>query len=261
MTVTFMTHRGAVRPENQDAVQIAALVRGGDMSGPESVEAGEYPLLLSVVDGMGGYEGGARAAKILADTLAAGSSGSFGAELDIDEDTRTLKELLKAAALQMTREALRDPELSKMGAAVSGLLVRKNNALAFNCGDCRTYRFSGEELEKLTHDHSVVQKLFDEELITEDDMRHHPRKNTLTSAVAAKEAKDFDLYVKGVSRCAGDTFFLCSDGVWETLGARQLRLWLELPSTEAARGMFDALIAAGCRDNVSFIRLGEDVRQ
>jgi serine/threonine protein phosphatase PrpC len=259
--LAFMTHRGSVRPENQDALQIAGGVRTGDMALPAVLEMDDLraPLLLSVVDGLGGHRGGARAAEILVRALAAGAD-RFGAVLDPQTDARLLRELLAGGARGMREEALRDSALSDMGATIAGLLIRERSALAFNCGDSRAYRFSrgeGEKLEgeKLTHDHSAVQELLDRGEITEEEMRSHPRKNIVTSAVTADAFDDFELFVKPVSRAHGDAFFLCSDGVWEALSMSRLTHFLNDPAPDAPKRFFDSLIAAECRDNVSFIQV------
>ena len=251
MNVAAMTHRGTVRAENQDALCVAGRILTGDLDSPETMEAKELPLLLAVIDGMGGYKGGARAARILAEALSEGA-GAFGAELDVRADERAMRLLLDNAAQGMEGEARR-PELAHMGATMSSLLIRPKNVLAFNCGDCRVYRFSGGELERLTRDHSIVQELYEKGEIGEDEMRFHPRKNVVTSAVSSGEA--FELYVRGVSRREEDAFFLCSDGVWEAMDSRQLARWLTpgLPLAQGAAGLFDALLAGGCRDNVSFL--------
>jgi protein phosphatase len=249
MIVAAMTHRGAVRSENQDALCVAKKFWIGDMDAPQVLEVGELPLLLAVVDGMGGHKGGARAARILAQVLAEGAA--FGAELDLEADQRALDSLLREAAGQMKSEARKAPELASMGATVSGVVIREKNALAFNCGDCRTYRFSGGGLERLTRDHSIVQTLYEEGKIDEDEMRSHPRKNIVTSAVSVDA--DVELYVKEVSRSEGDVYFLCSDGVWEAIDSYRLTQWLTLPFARGAACLFDALLAEGCRDNVSFL--------
>jgi protein phosphatase len=255
MNIAAMTHRGAVRSENQDALCVAGKVRAGDMSSPEVLEAREFPLLLAVIDGMGGYKGGARAARILAEVLS--EKAAFGEKFDLEADEKALRSSLGKAALQMESEARRSPELADMGATVSGVLIREKTALAFNCGDCRVYRFSSGELGRLTRDHSIVQTLYEEGEISEDEMRVHPRKNIVTSAVSASSLVTFELYVKGVSRCESDVFFLCSDGVWEAMDSRHLTQWMaSLAKTslaEGAAGLFNALLAAECRDNVSFL--------
>jgi protein phosphatase len=255
MNVAVMTHRGAVRSENQDALCVAGKIWTGDMSSPQVVEVKDFPLLLAAIDGMGGHKGGALAARILAETLSRAAFASFGAELDLEADERALHSLLCQAAQRMESEAWKTPELASMGATVSGVLIREKNAVAFNCGDCRVYRFSKAELERLTRDHSLVQALYEMGEIGEDEMRTHPRKNIVTSAVSADSSEIFELYVKGVSRCESDVFFLCSDGVWEALDSRQLTQWItpSLSLADGATRLFDALLAAECRDNVSFL--------
>jgi protein phosphatase len=177
--------------------------------------------------------------------------------LDVSRDERALRELLAEAARRMSAEVLKNPLFAEMGAVVSGVLLREKNALAFNCGDCRTYRFSAEGLQRVTRDHSIVQTLFEAEEIDEDEMRTHPKKNILTSAVSADSQVELELYVKELSLRKGDSFFLCSDGVWEALSSNELAaLIAQMPSSGAARELFDALLAANCQDDVSFIWAG-----
>lgn len=254
MKVSFITHRGAVRPQNQDALQIAERFFTGDMDAPgfREVKDLKTPLLLSVVDGMGGHRGGEEAAAILARALAA-ASGSFAPDPDAEADERLLRGILKAAAEEMDARAHEAPELSGMGATVAGVILRERSALAFNCGDCRTYRFSGGEPEKLTHDHSVVQTLRDRNEISEEEMRLHPRKNIVTAAVMTGASEDLALFVRPVSRTDGDAFFLCSDGVWEALPLRELEFHLGDPAPDAPQRLFNALLRSECRDNVSFV--------
>ena len=255
MKISLMTHRGAVRQENQDAVLVSGTIRTGDMNSPEVLETEGLPLLLAVVDGMGGYKGGALAARILAESLAEGAENknTFGDCFDVEADGRVLRRLLENASAWM-REAARDnPELGEMGATTAGILLREKSALAFNCGDCRIYRLSGGELERLTREHSIVELLYEKGEIDEEGMRTHPQKNIVTSSVSANFPDCFDLYTRGLSRCESDSFFLCSDGVWEALSARHLTQCLNCPSPEAARELFDALLEAKCHDNVSFV--------
>ena len=252
--VAFMTHKGALRADNQDAVLIGGVIRTGDMDLPEVLEPKGYPVLLAVVDGMGGYNGGSLAARILAETLAEETSGVFAAtRMNLTEDEQTLRRVLEKAASRMCGEVRKASDLAGMGATVAGVLLRETSALAFNCGDCRVYRFSGGGLERVTRDHSIVQALFENGTIDEEQMRNHPKKNVVTSAVSANEPEGFELCVKGLSRCEGDSFFLCSDGVWETLSSQQLALFLDQPFPNVAQELFDALIGAQCRDNVSFV--------
>jgi protein phosphatase len=249
----IMTHRGTVRKENQDALAVAGTVRTGDMASPEIMDAHGYPLLLAVVDGMGGYAGGATAARILAETLSAShETGVFGERTNPEADSSALRALLESSALKMASAARGDPDLARMGATVAGVLLRERSALVFNCGDCRVYRISGGVLERLTREHSIVQALFEKGEISEDEMRRHPEKNIVTSAVSSYMADEFEIYTLAAPRRDDDSFFLCSDGVWEALDAERLTRRLAHGLSEA-KELFDDLIAAGCRDNVSFV--------
>jgi protein phosphatase len=216
-------------------------------------EVSKYPALFAVIDGMGGYEGGAMAARILADELV--GTNALGDVFDPERDRRAVSGALTRAAARMASEAGQNPNLSQMGAAVAGLILRERGATAFNCGDCRAYRLNGGEMERLTRDHSVVQTLFENGDIDEDEMRTHPRKNIVTSAVAADQSESHELYIRGLSRVGYDDYFICSDGVWEAMPARALGTALTGYFPDCADFLKEQLLALECRDNISFIFL------
>ncbi len=47
-----------------------------------------------------------------------------------------------------------------MGAVLAGIIFCSDVMLSFNSGDCHTYAQQGEYLEKLSHDHSIVQMAY-----------------------------------------------------------------------------------------------------
>jgi protein phosphatase len=255
MRAVFITNRGSVRRENQDAVMIAGTVRNGDMNLPETTEIKSYPACFAVIDGMGGHAGGASAALILAETFAAAcGSEKFGQRFDPEQDRKILTEILKEASERMSSESRKNPSLSGMGATIAGLLIRENGATAFNCGDCRAYRFQrGNSIERLTKDHSVVQALLDMGKISEDETRTHPKKNIVTSAVTADGVKEPELYAVGVSRIDNDEYCVCSDGVWEAMPDENLRGFLSGPFPDSADELLKELMSLKCRDNISFV--------
>ncbi|MGS0758469.1 PP2C family protein-serine/threonine phosphatase, partial [Roseateles sp. GG27B] len=67
-----------------------------------------------------------------------------------------------------------------------------------------------------TRDHSLVQSLVEAGLLTTDQMRSHPRRSELHSALGTDPA---DLRVTAASKPwmlhGGDVFLLCTDGLWE----------------------------------------------
>lgn len=259
MEITFMTHRGIVREENQDAVFVSGIIRTGNMVAPEvhNFNYEHLPILLSVIDGIGGHQGGALAAKIVSETLAenANKKNFFAACASVDENKQRLFCLFEEASRKLKTAAQASSLLSEMGAVVGGILMHEKSLLAFNCGDCRAYRLRRGYLERITHDHSIVQELFEQGEINEEEMREHPRKNVITAAISANSRIKLKLYAKELSLCEGDIFFLCSDGVWETLSKEELTMLFTQDTSllDIAQNLFDALLLANCRDNISFI--------
>jgi protein phosphatase len=252
--MAYVTHRGAVRAENQDALYPASSVKTGDMAASETLSLSGYPCCVVVIDGMGGYEGGALAARVMAEAFAAAvERHAFGENLSLVADEAALRGIMESTGEQMASLAAEQPRLSEMGATFAGLVIRENVTVAFNCGDCRAYRISRGALERVTNDHSLVQALRESGAISEEEMRTHPRKNIVTSAVSANMTERPEIYVRGLSRVEDDEYFLCSDGVWEALPADTLAALLSGPYPDAADALFEALLDAGCHDNISFI--------
>jgi serine/threonine protein phosphatase PrpC len=64
-----------------------------------------------------------------------------------------------------------------------------------------------------------------------------------------------ELYIRGLSRVEYDDYFICSDGVWETMSARALGAALGDGLPECADNLKKQLFSLECRDNISFIFL------
>ena len=156
----------------------------------------------------------------------------------------------------MREASRRSAELASMGATIAGAAIDrgKKTVFAFNLGDCRVYRFRGGFLDKLTHDHSRVQELFDRGEISEEEMRTHPHKNVVTAGVTADDPSASALFCREFPLQEGDKFFACSDGVWEALPIDEIERSLSGDDPLSACAALQAkLFAAACGDNVSFV--------
>lgn len=248
MRAAFYTNRGPVRHANEDALFIAGCaVCGADMTAPSRIEIDARKEFFCVVDGMGGYAGGAEAARITAQ--------AFGALAGSCDATRLMLALQRTAE-EMRETARRSPEFGNMGATLAGALIDrdKKSVLTFNVGDCRVYRLRGGFLDKLTHDHSRVQELFDSGEISEEEMRTHPHKNVVTAGIVANDPSSPAFYCRDFPLVEGDQFFACSDGVWEALPIDQIERSLSEEDVMAACvDLQKKLFAAECGDNVSFV--------
>ena len=248
MNAMFYTNKGCVRKANEDALFVGGVaVCGVDMSAPSQIELETKKEIFCVIDGMGGYFGGAAAARITAQAFQSAKES---------DDKIWLESALRTASEWMCEAARRAPELRDMGATLAGAVIDrdKNSIFAFNLGDCRVYRFQGGFLDKLTHDHSHVQALFDCGEISEEEMRTHPNKNIVTSSINASDFSAPEFSCREFPLKDGDKFFACSDGVWEALPIEEIEKTLSGDDILAACSeLQNKLFSAECGDNVSFV--------
>lgn len=250
MKAVFYSHRGTLRQKNEDAILAAGcIVSEAQMEVPAIVLSDCNNSLFVVADGMGGYEGGALAARMLLLSLL----DRLGGDDAVDEGL--LRNIFREVTEQMRKTAETNMSLGGMGTTIAGLAVREGEANIFNCGDCRVYRFRGGYLDKLSHDHSVVQRLVDSGEISEDEMRKHPRKNMVTSAVKADSGiNGVSVFFRKYATVTGEKFFLCSDGVWETLALEELEECLrDEDMVKGCDSLRRRLLDSDCQDNIAFV--------
>lgn len=223
-----LTHRGRVRPANEDAIL-------ADPSGQ----------LWAVADGMGGHEGGAVAADIVVDCLAA-----------IDDDATPPAEALEAAietANARIREVARARGARTMGATVVALFIAGGIAHVAWAGDSRAYLVRGRRLRMITHDHTVVQGMVDRGEIGRDEAEGHPEAHVITRAAGAAPQIEVDHAV--VPLVAGDRLLLCSDGLPRCVYEPVIETLVTQPAPPQAvcEALIRRALDEGAPDNVSVI--------
>jgi len=247
MRVSYFTNKGRVRNTNEDALLISQKLISGkslDNCMHESVNNGDFSLLV-VADGLGGHKKGEVASKLVLETL---------------KDYKPSNEDSLIKTLNIARERLEDyvkqnPEAYGLGCALAGLIIKDNKAIAFNVGDCRVYRIINEKLIKLTRDHSVVEELLLDGIITREEARNHPKKNILTSAIIGDGYKtELKVFTTNVDMSIGGRFLICSDGLWSEFEENEIKTLLlsKNPCEEFVETLFEN---KSIQDNVSFIIL------
>ena len=124
-----------------------------------------------------------------------------------------------------------------------------------HCGDSRLFRFRDGRLVVRTRDHSYVEELLRAGKISPAEAEHHPNKNVLVTALGGKDAPRIDTEVAEDLQ-AGDTFLLCSDGLWAYFTEQELGGVL---ASHSARGAAEMLVEAarqrahGKGDNLSLV--------
>jgi len=164
-----------------------------------------------VCDGAGGHEGGAVAAKLAVDTIgeAFKRAPQFGAS--------SLNHLLGAANRAVLSERGASARFVNMRTTVSVLLadLRSGYALWGYAGDTRVYFFRRGRIMAHTRDHSVVQSLVDGGYLQQDELRRHPNRSALLTALGEEDHFAPGVLSQQLPVLPGDAFLICTDGLWE----------------------------------------------
>ena len=132
-------------------------------------------------------------------------------------------------------------------------LLRGKTAFVVNVGDSRAYLIRGDEITRITHDHSVVQTLVENGDITAEEARTHPNRNLITRALGPDETTLCDAF--DVSFAHGDKILLCTDGLVVT--ATDEEICRIVCADKRAEEKLDDLIALakaqGAPDNVTAV--------
>lgn len=213
-----------------------------------------HDALLVVIDGVGGYAGGAQAASLAKEAIVQYMAAPTG-------DTLTmLREAVVHANNQIVRHRQQDPALARMccvlTAAVADAEARR--LLYVHVGDTRLYRLREHQLEKLTHDHSLVGVREDANQLTEREAMHHPRRNEILRDVGSvtHRVNDPDFLESGETDfLPGDGLLLCSDGLTDMLTRAQLTDVLTQPISvdEQIAELIRQANEQGGQDNITVV--------
>jgi protein phosphatase len=205
--------------------------------------------LFVVADGMGGHNAGEVASALAVTTLKA------GARLGID-DAEVFRELVQQANSAIYTASLDDSTQSGMGTTVTALSIvegEEPRVLIANVGDSRAYLWRSGALSRLSVDHSYVQELVNEGIITPEAARVHPRRNIVTRALGIDRSVNVDVFTHFVR--TGDRIVLCSDGLVDEVADVEIAKVLGQHSDpqETAEALVMVANTNGGRDNTTVV--------
>lgn len=188
---------GLVRSDNQDAYGHF----GGDASD------GSAPQLFVVADGMGGHARGAEASR-----TAVGVVGEvFASRTDLPVPQR-LERALHAANERIFAGSRQGERRERSGTTCTALAWADRQVCLAHVGDSRAYRIRRDGIELLTLLHTWAAEMYREGILTAEEARIHPRRNTLTQAIGTHSQVTVNMVSVGTP-AAGDVFLLCTDGL------------------------------------------------
>ena len=223
------------------ARSVLGLVRSGN---EDSALIGSQ--VIAVADGMGGHNAGEVASLMAVEQLRE-AAGSIIAETDLVQALEQANEVIYA-------ESMTNHLHHGMGTTLAAMVVLENNTLVVaHVGDSRVYMWNEGALSRLSKDHSYVQELVDEGIVSIEEARTHPRRNIVTRALGIDA--DVEVEANTFPVTVGAWYVLCSDGLVDEISDADIAKVLERCTSphEAAQALVDAANAAGGRDNITVI--------
>jgi protein phosphatase len=240
---------GSVRERNEDSCFLFS-----SDAGPRSPS---YPFALCLVaDGMGGYEGGDIASKIASRTASQYLLERIflpGLNGDQPADQALIETFMGESVLASHEAVLSPAYMGNGGTTLTLTLLVGGQLYLAHVGDSRAYWLVDGELQRLTKDHSLVQRLQDEGKLTAEEAENYQYRNILLRALGQEDALTVDVDVRELPQKG--KLLLCSDGLCgEVSDAKILAIMdQDLPPDQIADQLITAALEAGGWDNISVI--------
>ncbi len=208
-----------------------------------SVSGDEHSFLAIVADGMGGHSDGARAAEAAIESCLREFNS---VRHPIVDAAGFLQHLISTANAAVNALGAHLP-LELMPRTTIALALVQNGRLNWvHVGDSRVYLIREGLVVSRTRDHSHVEILLQEGLISEAEIAHHPLRNFVESCLGGGSELPRLAVDKEQQLQNGDVVLLCTDGLWGGLGDEELARYVhadEIPITRKLREICEHAIA------------------
>ena len=210
--------------------------------------------LFAVADGMGGHNAGEVASAMAIEYLRGIALGGVSSAEAFAQVVRDLNSAIYASATSTTDQRGMGTTLTAAALLTSiSDTDQPSQIVIANVGDSRTYLLRSGELRQMSVDHSYVQELVTEGLLTVDEARTHPRRNIVTRALGIDEQVSVDTWT--IPMFDGDRFMLCSDGLVDEVPLDEITEMMREHSAPQliAERLVTAAKRHGGRDNITVI--------
>lgn len=188
--------------------------------------------LYIVADGLGGYEGGEIASRLLTIKM----SRYFEEHLNDDlKDESIVSDILLTALDKINGEIYKmeksSPKYNGMGTTIVLVAVIYNKVYYLSVGDSRLYYISNDRnsIKQITEDDTYVNTLLKTNAIEQKDVENHPQKHVLTKAIGV--FKDIKTELHALNETSG-YLLLCTDGLTNMLDNESILQVLQMKKFE-----------------------------
>ncbi|NGX30761.1 MAG: Serine/threonine phosphatase stp [Chlamydiae bacterium] len=210
-----------------------------------------------LADGIGGHPSGdvaaKQAVKTLCELIKEKHVQFLKEKIHIEKIKRAFKTLIHQTNEHVFTLSQSKQLLLGMGTTLACAYFFEEFLVYAHVGDSRIYRIRENELEQLTQDHSYVQELLDQGLISETESKKHVKRNVITKAIGTKMHVQPSIQL---SECQEkDIYLLCSDGLHDVLTNGQMEEIINRSDDLeiAANLLINAAKRKGSRDNITVL--------
>ncbi|HEY8727432.1 MAG TPA: Stp1/IreP family PP2C-type Ser/Thr phosphatase [Gaiellaceae bacterium] len=204
------------------------------------------PPLFAIADGMGGAQAGEVASRLAAAALKESHADAGG--------EHRIYDLIQEANRRVYARSSTDPKTSGMGTTITVALVENGNVAFGHVGDSRAYLIRDGRMEQVTEDHSLVNELMKSGKLSREEAETHPQRSVITRALGTDPDVDADTFT--IEAKAGDVFLLCSDGLTDMVGEREIQELVERNRENldaALKSLVKAANRGGGEDNITVV--------
>jgi protein phosphatase len=227
---------------------------------PAVDKATENTQLFLVCDGMGGADKGEVASQLLCEAVVSYVSAMGCPALD----SAHMQAALSRAYASYADYLQHHPLVNRMGSTLALLQFHERGATVAHIGDSRVYQLRAGKIIFRTQDHRQVNDMVEAGIITATQALTHPWRNLLSRAVVASLTDADGSPVRPKPDVAlltdiqvGDYFFMCSDGVLETIDDYTLEMIIASNIPDQAKGQsLKTLCTEQTKDNYSAYLIG-----
>ncbi len=235
-----ITEKG-IMPHNEDALLIGRHVMTAGMVEQRM----NSPFIMAVSDGVSGENAGELASVMCLE----------GVRDIADFRKSQLHGSIMAIHEKLAEYSRNDENSRNMQTTLCGIAVDENQRIsAFNVGDSRLYRYRGGVLQQLSRDQSLVQLLYEEGTITQEELKTHVHRNIIFPALGnIKDTPRIDVEEIEGGLEYGDVLLICSDGLSDTLSTIDIQEVMDYPKSLLRRLeiLVNMALEKGCSDNIS----------
>lgn len=191
--------------------EVSLLGNRADNQDRVSVAVSEHSALMVVIDGMGGHSDGARAAETALKVLV---EAFWHTPQPILDPLGFLHLSLGRAHEEVVKLGVNVPLEQRPRATCAVCLVQDGSAFWAHIGDSRVYLLRKGKVYKRTRDHSHVEFLLREGVITADQALTHPMRNFVECCVGGEAfLPEMTIGLREPLE-PNDLLLVCSDGLW-----------------------------------------------